>query len=170
MTVTSQIDPVALRGLMDMHIRHTLLDLYNFFYVISQKSICTKHCHRLLEEIVVILCELEIYFPPTFFGILLHLLIHIFVEIIDLGPVYLHNMFPFEKMNRIVKQYVRNRSHPDGCIIQGFLAEECIMFCMDYMEVDKPIGLSVNKHVGRLEGIGHKEEKRDLHVEFDVQN
>jgi hypothetical protein len=63
-----QILPVAIQGIMDKHIRDTLTDLYNFFDTISRKSISRKKLAWLQEEIIVILCELEMYFPPAFFN------------------------------------------------------------------------------------------------------
>ena len=57
----TQILPVAIRGIMDAHVRETLFGLYNFFDVISQKSVGVRQLRRLQEEIVVILCELEMY-------------------------------------------------------------------------------------------------------------
>ena len=38
----TQILPVALRGIMDKHVRDTLIGLCNFFDVISRKSISVK--------------------------------------------------------------------------------------------------------------------------------
>ncbi|KAK1574568.1 hypothetical protein QYE76_048136 [Lolium multiflorum] len=49
---------------MDDHVRETLFGLRNFFDVISTKYIGVKQLNKLQEEIVEILCELEIYFPP----------------------------------------------------------------------------------------------------------
>ena len=72
----TQILPVVIRGIMDENVRKTWFGLCNFSDVISQKSICTTQLKRLQEEIVLILCELEIYFPPAFFDIMVHLLIH----------------------------------------------------------------------------------------------
>ena len=92
----TQIFPVAIRGIMDKHVRETLIGLCNFFDVISRKSITRRELDRLQEEIVVILCELEMYFPPAFFDICVHLLVHIVDDIIHLGPLFLHNMMPFE--------------------------------------------------------------------------
>ena len=34
---------------------------------------------------MVILCELEMYFPPAFFNVMVHLLVHIMEDIIQLG-------------------------------------------------------------------------------------
>ena len=91
----TQIFPVAIRGIMDKHVRETIFGLCNFFDVISRKSITGKQISRVQEEIVVILCELEIYFPPTFFDIRVHLLVHIMDDIIHLGPLFQHNMMSF---------------------------------------------------------------------------
>jgi hypothetical protein len=87
-----QILPIAIQGIMDEHVRETLFGLYNFFYVISRKLISVKQLERLQEDIMLILCKLEIYFPPTFFDIMVHLLVHVVDEIIQLGPTFPHNM------------------------------------------------------------------------------
>ena len=84
---------------MDTHVRETLTDLCHFFDAISQKSISVKQLHRLQEEIVVIQNELETYFPPAFFDVIVHLCVHIMDDIIDLRPTFLHSMMPFERMN-----------------------------------------------------------------------
>ena len=151
---------------MGKHVRETLFGLCNIFDVISKKSITLKRLNRLKEEIVVILCELEIYFPPAFFDICVHLLIHIVDDITHLGPLFQHNMMPFERMNGVIKGFVRNRARPDGSIVQGFLTEECISFCTNHLNVQDPVGLPGNKHIGRLHGVGHKNGRRDLHVDF----
>ncbi|KAK1603656.1 hypothetical protein QYE76_027329 [Lolium multiflorum] len=159
-----QILPVAIRGIMDDHVRATLTGLCNFFDVITRKSISVKKLARLQEEIVVILCELEMYFPPAFFDVMVHLLVHIMDDIVSLGPAFLHNMMSFERMNGVIKGYVRNRSHPDGSIVQGWLTEECISFCTNYLDIEDPVGLPQNKHLRRFEGVGHKNGRKELHV------
>ncbi|KAK1670249.1 hypothetical protein QYE76_058408 [Lolium multiflorum] len=121
---------------------------------------------RLQEEIVVILCELEMYFPPAFFDVMVHLLVHIVEDIIQLGPTFLHSMMPFERMNGVIKGYVRNRARPDGSIAKGFLTEECISFCTSYLEIENPVGLPVNRHLGKLAGWGHRDGSREMHVDF----
>src|SRR3954463_7733037 len=101
-----QILPVAFRGIMDEHVSKTLFGLCNFFDVISRKSICATQLKRLQEEIVLILCELDIYFPLAFFDIMVHLLIHVVEDIVQLGPAFLRSMMPFERMNGHIKIYV----------------------------------------------------------------
>ncbi|KAK1653400.1 hypothetical protein QYE76_071205 [Lolium multiflorum] len=154
---------------MEPHVRATLTDLCNVFDVITRKSITIKKLGRLQEEIVTILCEMEMYFPPAFFDIMVHLLVHIVDDIEDLGPAFLHNMMALERMNGFIKGYVRNRAHPDGSIVQGFLTEECISFCKNYLNEDdpRPVGLPANKHLGRFEGVGHNAGRREIDADQD---
>src|SRR4051812_45290575 len=109
------------------------------------------------------------YFPPAFFDVMVHLCVHIVDDIIDLGPSYLHNMMSFERMNGVIKGFVRNMSRPDGSIVQGYLTQECISFCENYLSNGDDgvpvVGLPVNKHHGRLGGKGHTNGRRELHVD-----
>src|SRR3954468_3144140 len=82
----NQILPVAIRGIMDKHVHKTLFGLCKFFDVIFRKSIWASQLKRLQEEIVFILCELEIYFPLVFFKIMAPLWIHVVEDIVQLGP------------------------------------------------------------------------------------
>ena len=125
-----------------------------------------KQVVRLQEEIVVILCELEMYFPPAFFDIMVHLLVHIVEDIRQLGPKFLQSMMPFERMNGVIKGYVRNRARPDGSIAKGFLTKECISFCTNHLNIENPVGLPINRHLGRLAGWGHREGQCEMHVNF----
>ena len=102
---------------MDKHVCDTLVGLCNFFDTISQKSISVKQLQRLQEEIVVKLCELEMYFPPAFFEVMVHLCVHIVDDIINLGLTFLQSMMPFERMNGVIKGFVCNMSHPNASIV-----------------------------------------------------
>src|SRR3954467_7141205 len=79
------------------------------------------------------ICVLEMYFPPAFFDVMVHLCVHIVDDIIDLGPTFLHSMMPFERMNGFLKGFVHNMSHPDANIVQGYLTHECICCCETYL-------------------------------------
>ncbi|KAK1618853.1 hypothetical protein QYE76_024370 [Lolium multiflorum] len=163
----TQILPVAIRGIMDEHVRDTLFGLCNFFDVITRKSIGVRQLKMLQDEIVVILCELEIYFPPAFCDICVHLLLHVVEDIKQLGPTFLHNMMPFERQNGVMKGYVRNRARPDASMAKGFLTYECISFCQNYLSTEDDedhVGLPPRTHLGRLAGVGHREGYRSVHV------
>jgi hypothetical protein len=49
---------------------------------------------------------------------------------------------------------VRNRSKPEGSIVEGYATEEVIEFCVGYLGKSEPIGVPVSRHAGRLDGQG----------------
>jgi hypothetical protein len=77
-------------------------------------------------------------------------------------------MMPFERMNGVIKGFIRNMSRPDGSIVQDYLTQECISFCENYLYGgDRPdVGLPVKKHLGRPDGEGHLNGRRELHVAY----
>ena len=76
------------------------------------------------------LVSFELVFPPSFFNIMTHVLVHLVDEIVVLGPVFLRNMFPFERFNGVLKKYVRNRARPEGSISMGHQIEESFGFVL----------------------------------------
>jgi hypothetical protein len=83
-----------------------------------------------------------------------HLLVHLVKEINILGPVFLHNMFPFERFVGVLKKYVHQRAWPEGSITKGYGTEEVIEFCVDFIPDLDPIGVPESRHEGRLGGKG----------------
>ena len=55
--------------------------------------------------------------------------------------VFLHNMFPFERLMGVLQKYVNNRAWPEGSISKGYGTEEVIEFCVDFIPDLKPIGV-----------------------------
>ncbi|KAK1680754.1 hypothetical protein QYE76_041602 [Lolium multiflorum] len=108
----------------------------------------------LQEDVVECLVSFELLFPPSFFNIMTHLLVHLVEEIRILGPVFLHNMFPFERFMGVLKKYVHNRARPEGSISKGYGTEEVIEFCVDFLPDLKPIGVPESRYEGRLTGKG----------------
>ena len=124
-----------------------------------QKAIDPNKLTKLQNDVVQCLVSFEMVFPPSFFNIMTHLLVHIVKEINILGPVFLHNMFPFERYMAVLKKYVRNRSRPERCIAKGYGTEEVIEFCVDFIDDLSPIGVPMSRHEGRLKGKGTLGEK-----------
>ena len=44
-------------------------------------------------------------------------------------------MFPCERYLGILKSYVRSRSHPEASMANGYVAEEALGFCMEYLNL-----------------------------------
>ena len=93
----TQLIPVALRGILPANVLATIIKLCAFLNAISQKAIDPTSIIRLQEDVVQRLFSLEMIFSPSFFNIMTHLLVHLVKEIGILGPIFLHNMFPFER-------------------------------------------------------------------------
>lgn len=164
----TQMLPIAIRGILPPKVRNPIIKLCSFFNAISQKAIDPTKLDKLQEDAVETLSQLEALFPPSFFDIMVHLIVHIVKEIRILGPVFLHQMYPFERFMGVLKKYVRNRNRPEGCMVEGWGTEEVIDFCVDYMNL-KSIGVPVSRHEGRLQGkgtIGAKSIRTDDPVSF----
>ena len=96
---------------------------------------------KLQNDVVQCLISFELVFPPSLFNIMTHLLVHLVKEISILGPVFLHNMFTFERFMRVLKKYVHNRARSEGSIAKGYGIEEVIEFCVDFIPDLDPIGV-----------------------------
>ncbi|GAA0171206.1 hypothetical protein LIER_41105 [Lithospermum erythrorhizon] len=115
------------------------------------KTICSKVIDPdkipiLQAEIVEILCMLEMYFPPYFFDIMVHLTVHLVEEIEECGPPTSRWMYPFERYMKVLNGYVKNRSRPEGCIAERYFMEEAVECCTEYVTNLENIGLPVPRH------------------------
>nr|ABA91694.2 transposon protein, putative, CACTA, En/Spm sub-class [Oryza sativa Japonica Group] len=150
----TQLLPVVIRGILPDNVRATITKLCAFMNAISQKVIDPDRLEALQNEVVQCLVSFELIFPPSFFNIMTHLLCHLVKEIRILGPMYLHNMFPFERYMGVLKKYVRNRARPEASIAKGYGTEEVIEFCVEFIEDLRPIGVPESRHEGTLRGKG----------------
>ena len=152
--IMTQLLPVALRGLLPENVRLAIVKLCAFLNAISQKVIDPEIIPRLRSDVAQCLVSFELVFPPSFFNIMTHVLVHLVDEIVILGPVFLHNMYPFERFMGVLKKYVRNRARPEGSISMGHQTEDVIGFCVDFIPGLKKIGLPKSRYEGRLTGKG----------------
>nr|ABA98485.1 transposon protein, putative, CACTA, En/Spm sub-class [Oryza sativa Japonica Group] len=81
-------------------------------------------------------------------------------KMVALGPLYLHQMWSYERYMAVLKGYVRNRAHPEGSMVKGYSTEEVVECCIDYLKDGYAIGVPVPRHEGRLSGRGKKGKKR----------
>jgi hypothetical protein len=168
----TQLLLVALRGVLPEKVRLALIKLCAFLNAISQKAIDPRNLVK-LQNYVVQCLSFELAFPPSFFDIMTHLLVHLVKEINILGPVYLHNMWPFERFMSVLKnlkKYVLNRTRPEGSIAKGYVTEEAIEFCVDFVDSIDSNGVPVSRHKGRLLGKGTIGRKACFNNDTDLFN
>ena len=69
--------PIGMRGYLNKEIGTTLFELGNFFKQLCSKTLRRLNLEKLDEQIVFILCKLEMIFPPAFFDVMVHLAIQL---------------------------------------------------------------------------------------------
>ncbi|GJT72114.1 putative transposon, En/Spm-like protein [Tanacetum coccineum] len=88
----------------------------DYHMLMQDKEIRLQELDKMQAELVVTLCLLEKFFPPSFFDIM------------------------------VIKGHVRNRNRPEGCIAEETIEEETIEFFSEYHKSMKTIGIPPDKH------------------------
>jgi hypothetical protein len=113
---------IVIRAIKLMHIKVLIIRLCYFFHTVSQKVIDRKELDALKAYMIETMCMLEMCFPPIF-DMQEHLMIHHVDQILTLGLLYLYTMFLYERYLVVLKAYVQNRAHQEGCIMEGYIIE-----------------------------------------------
>jgi hypothetical protein len=80
----------------------------------------------------------------SFFDMQQHVMIYLVDQIHTMGPLYLHSMFLYERYLAVLMSYVWNHAHPAGSIMEGYITEEVVECCADYVKDGKRIGLPIH--------------------------
>ena len=136
-TVLQFLLPIALRSVLEKPVRYAIIRFCLFFKEICAKVIDPSKLEKMQADLVVTICLLEKYFPPSFFDIMIHLTVHLVREVESCGPVFFRWMYPFERYMKVFKGWVKSRKHPEGCIAERYIVEEAVEFCAERM-LDSP--------------------------------
>jgi hypothetical protein len=112
-----QFLPIAIRGILPAKVRDTIMKLCLFFNAISQNFVDPMKFTKLQDDLILTMCNIETIFPPLFFDLMPHSLIHIVHEMKYLCPMFLHQLYPFERFMTVLKKYVHNQSRLEGCMV-----------------------------------------------------
>ncbi|XP_074336070.1 uncharacterized protein LOC141673238 [Apium graveolens] len=137
--------PVAIRSVLRKNARINKIGLCFFFNSLCNKVVDVSKLDKLQSDVIVTLCELEKIFPPSFFDIMIHLTVHLVRELRLCGPVFYRWMFPFERFNKVLKRYVRNRYFQEGCMAESYIKEESVEFCSEFVGQSGTAGLPKKK-------------------------
>jgi hypothetical protein len=143
-TMLSLFLSIAIRAINHPYVKMVITHMCHFFNPISKKVIDPIELDELCKEMRVTMCQLEMCFPPSFFDTMEHYMIHLADQTFVLSPTYMHHMYPYECHMVIMKGYVRNCAHPEGCMIEGYTTEEIIECYTDYIKYRKSIGVPVS--------------------------
>jgi len=102
-------------------VRLVITFLCFFFNAICSKVLDLLNLDELENEAAIILCQLEMYFPPAFFDIMVPLIVHLVRETKCRGPIYLLWMYPVERYMKILKGCTKNLHHLEASIIERYI-------------------------------------------------
>ncbi|KAI5334525.1 hypothetical protein L3X38_024658 [Prunus dulcis] len=139
---------MAIRSVLEKLARYAITRLCFFFNAICAKTVDVPKLDKLEEDVIVTLCLLEKYFPPSFFDIMIHLVVHLVKEVRLSGPVYIRWMYPFERYMKVLKGYIQNRTRPEGCIVEQYIAEEAVEFCTEHLSDVSTVGVPSSQKMG----------------------
>jgi hypothetical protein len=66
------------------------------------------------------LCLLELCFPPRFFDVMTHLVVHLVEELDICGPVHARWCYSVERYMGVLIRYVRDKARPEASMAQGY--------------------------------------------------
>jgi hypothetical protein len=150
--IVTQLLPIAIRGVLLEKVCDPIIKLCSFVNAISHKVLDLDTLEKLQKDVVRTLTRLEMHLPPTyFFDMCIHLLMHLVDQLRALGLMFLHQMFPSDRLMSILRKYVWNRHKPEWCIVEGW--STAVEFCTYYLGPNR-ITVPVSRHEGRLNGKG----------------
>ena len=130
--LVQQILPAACRNLLGRGVRETIIRLGNLFERICAKVIRVSSIPALKTYAAETLCLLEIHFPPGFFDVMTHLVIHLVEELEVCGSVHARWCYSVERYLGVLTKFVRDKSKPEAGMATGYMVEESLGFCTEY--------------------------------------
>ncbi|XP_039134228.1 uncharacterized protein LOC120271620 [Dioscorea cayenensis subsp. rotundata] len=102
--------PIALRSSLTNRVTCAISAFCNIFKILCGKVLTVEELDKLHRDAIISLCDLEKIFPPSFFTIMVHLVIHLPLQAKLGGPVHYRWMYPIEReYKNILRQKMRNR-------------------------------------------------------------
>nr|GEW84458.1 hypothetical protein [Tanacetum cinerariifolium] len=126
--------PYGLQKYLDLNVAKLIIEFCLFFKQICAQTLMEDDMAKAESQLIDILCNLEQIYPPAFFDIMIHLVIHLLEEDLEGGPIPYWWMYPFERYMKKLRNYVQNKSKPKGSIAKGYVAEEALTFCSHYFQ------------------------------------
>ena len=111
--------PITLRAVEDSDVVDLVCALSAFFKELCATELSVEKLDDIGVNVVITLCKMEKTFLPSFFTIMVHLLIHLIEEAKLGGPVFYRWMYPIERLEYIffLLLFFSKYLYNDSCII-----------------------------------------------------
>ncbi|XP_073137124.1 uncharacterized protein [Henckelia pumila] len=146
-----QFLPIALRRVLSKKVTAPLIVLCEYFRAVCAKSLQEQELQKAEEGVVLALCQLERIFSPSFFTVMVHLVVHLAYEARVAGPVNYRWMYPIERYLGKLKNFVKNKARPEANIAEAYLADECVVFCSHYLDGNNSFNNQRTRHIETLD-------------------
>ena len=101
--------PLAMRVTVPEEVCSVLIDLCSFLKHLCNVVLKVDELNQLQNRVVLILCHMEMLFPPAFFIVMVHLMMHLVKDAKIGGSIQYRWMYPIERYLGKLKSYVRNK-------------------------------------------------------------
>ena len=103
-----------------------------FFIDLRSRTLTEDVIRQLDENMLILMCNMEKNFPPSFFYVMEHLVVHLPYEALLRGPVHNGWMYPYKRSMKHLKGKAKNLARVEGSIVAGSLNEETSHFTSYY--------------------------------------
>jgi hypothetical protein len=107
-------------------------ELSYFYRQICAKQVSKTMMQKFEKEILVLVCKMEKVFPPGWFNVMQHLLVHLPWEARVGGPMKFKWMHSQERELKKLRATVCNKARVEGCITEAFTCKEIMNFSSMY--------------------------------------
>ncbi|XP_055960112.1 uncharacterized protein LOC130014962 [Mercurialis annua] len=97
--------PASICGSLRSEVYTALSELSSFFKELCSKTLKRSTVKKLQSDIILIICKLEMIYPPSFFVVMMHLPIHLPREVELGGPVHYRWMYFIESVIDVQKRH-----------------------------------------------------------------
>jgi len=127
-----RILPAMTRGYLPEHVWRVLAELSFFFRQLCAKELSRDVCVELEKAAPLLLCKLEMIFPPGFFLSMQHLILHLPREARLGGPVQARWCYPIERCLKLLRKNCRNKAKIEASVGEASVLEEVSTFTQAY--------------------------------------
>ena len=130
--------PVMVRGYLPDQVWQVLAELSFFFRQLCAKELSLTVIEEMKRMAPVLLCKLEKIFPPGFFNLMQHMILHLPYEARMGGPVQDRWCYSIERCKKVIRTKCKNKCKIEASIADAYILEEVSNFTSKYYTENLP--------------------------------
>ncbi|GKD80178.1 reverse transcriptase domain-containing protein [Tanacetum coccineum] len=134
--------PYGLLQYLDTNVAKPIIELCSFLKQICSQTLIEDDMVKAESQLIDIWFNIKHIYPPAFFDIMIHSIIHLPEEALEGRTILYRWMYPLEIYMNKLKNYVRNKAKPEGSmaeILKALRNGESDMICQHYIDKDPSI-------------------------------